>query len=308
MWIIRNRRPCKRSAMYNENNHPALLAIVYIKGELNPKLPFLPMLQIIEVSAEKVKQELDVQGIGTDNCLMLAATDALIREAKELDMAVAGYVNPLLPPQTYYGVDMLIEGFEEVDEEFLLRIFQRHHGIPWRIAETERCVIREFSMEDMSELVELYEQPGITYRLDKAGRRCPGFIEPLYPMEEELEYQESYIRHMYRYYEYGMWLVLDRKTGQLIGRAGIENRSYPEGVEMELGYLIHPAWQHRGIATEVCSAIIHYARMHLECDRLSILTDETNTASVALAEKLGFVYKGDTDVSGSRTKKYELIL
>lgn len=219
-----------------------------------------------------------------------------------------GVVNPALPGQRYYGVEMLIEGFDEVDDVFLLRIFQRHHWIPWTIAETARCTVREFTMEDFDELVRLYEEPGITYRIGEDGERLPGYIEPLYPEEEERAYQENYIRHMYRYYGYGMWLVIDRQSGHLIGRAGLENREYPEGVRTELGYLIHPAWQRRHIATEVCTEILAYAKNILHCEELNLLTEAENTASTALARRLGFEYIGDTDISGNVTRRYRLFL
>ncbi|MCD7709637.1 MAG: GNAT family N-acetyltransferase, partial [Clostridiales bacterium] len=133
-------------------------------------------------------------------------------------------------------------------------------------------------------------------------------VEPLYPYDEELEYQKNYISHMYHYYGYGMWLVFEKKSGKLIGRAGIENRLYPEGMGMELGYVIHPKWQKKGIATEVCRAIIDYAAEKLGCQQLNLLTDGGNAASAALARKLGFSCVGETDVTGTVLERYQLKL
>lgn len=295
--------------MYGESDSPALRAIVYIEGECCPPFPSVKKTALCAVSGpDALGRTLGERGLSAGECLLIAATDAAVRAARQLDMAVAGYVNPALPGQRYYGVEMLIEGFDEVDDAFLLRVFERHHHIPWTIARTKRCVLREFSMADFDALTALYDVPGLAFFLDEDGTRRPGFIEPLYPREEERAYQENYIRHMYRYYGYGMWLVLDRKSGALIGRAGLENRNYPEGVQLELGYLIHPAWQRRGIATEVCTAIIDYARSALMCGQLNLLTDADNLASIALAEKLGFRYVEDTDVSGSRTRRYRMYL
>lgn len=295
--------------MYDESESLQLQAILYIEGELHTALPEIRQAKVLAVEAAgDIEQTMRECGLLPDHCLVLAATDAAIRAAKRLSMAVAGYVNPGLDKQTYYGVEMLIEGFDEVDEAFLQHIFNRHHHIPCRIAETVRCVIREFDLADLDELIELYDQPGITYRLAADGSRLPGYIEPLYPPEEERVYQENYIRHMYRYFGYGMWLVIEKESGRLIGRIGLENRNYPEGMEQELGYLIHPSWQRRGFAAEVCLAVIDYAKKHLECKKLNLLTEADNLASLALAERLGFVYVGDTDISGSRTRRYELFL
>ena len=35
----------------------------------------------------------------------------------------------------------------------------------------------------------------------------------------------KYIENMYGFFGYGLWLVFDKKTGELVARAGIENRS-----------------------------------------------------------------------------------
>lgn len=69
---------------------------------------------------------------------------------------------------------------------------------------------------------------------------------------------------MYGYYGYGMWLVFDKASGELIGRAGLEHREFPDAVELELGYLIDPDRQGQGLATEVCQAILAFAREELD--------------------------------------------
>lgn len=299
--------------MYDWSRAPVLKGVLYAE-KMKPFLPALARIMEIPLegqgghTAGRLARALAEYRLAPEECLLLAAEDEEIRGAQVLGMAVAAYVDEELPGQSYAGAPVLIEGFEEVDGEFLLRIFQRHHGIPWIIAETERCVIRELALEDVEDLAELYDRPGIVCRMGPEGEYLPGYVDPLYPLEEEMEYQRNYIEHMYRYYGYGMWLVFDRNSGALIGRAGIENRAYPEGVEMELGYLVHPDWQGRGIATEVCSAIILYAARNLECARLNLLTSGENLPSVALAQKLGFSYVGDTDISGGRTRRYVLQL
>ena len=159
-------------------------------------------------------------------------------------------------------------------------------------------------MEDLDALISLYDQPGVTYQLDAKGQRQPGYIEPLFAREEEEVYQQAYITHMYGYYGYGMWLVFDRTTGNLIGRAGLEHRDFDGQTELEMGYVIAPAWQGQGIATEVCGAIIKFAREELDFPRLNALTDAKNAASIALLEKLGFAYTEDSDAAGSRMRRY----
>ena len=79
-------------------------------------------------------------------------------------------------------------------------------------------MIRELSLEDLPALEKLYQKEGVTWRLDADGERIPGFIEPLFAKEKEKKYQQAYITNMYGYYGYGMWLVFDKASGELIGR------------------------------------------------------------------------------------------
>lgn len=171
------------------------------------------------------------------------------------------------------GTRYAVESLAEIDIEYLERVRRRYNHIPWDIGETERCLIRELSLSDLPALYELYDKPGMT-----------DFVEPLYDYETELEYQKAYIENMYGFYEYGMWLVFSKETGNLIGRAGLEHN--------EMGYMIAPEFQNLGYATEVCRFIIDYARKNTDFEELYCRIDEKNVASVRLAKRLGFVRKG----------------
>lgn len=171
------------------------------------------------------------------------------------------------------GTRYAVESLAELDVEYLERVRRRYNHIPWDIGETERCLIRELSLSDLPALYELYDKPGMT-----------DYVEPLYDYETELEYQKAYIENMYGFYEYGMWLVFSKETGELIGRAGLEHN--------EMGYMIAPELWNRGYATEVCRFIIDYARENTDFEELYCRIDERNEASVRLAKKLGFVRNG----------------
>ena len=168
------------------------------------------------------------------------------------------------------GTRYAVESLAELDIEYLDRVRRRYNHIPWDIGETDRCLIRELSLSDLPALYELYDKPGMT-----------DFVEPLYDYETELEYQKAYIENMYGFYEYGMWLVFSKETGELIGRAGLEHN--------EMGYMIAPELWNWGYATEVCRFIIDYARENTDFEELYCRIDERNEASVRLAHKLGFV-------------------
>lgn len=273
--------------------------------------------EVISEYADLLKDTMIQNNIDPENVLYIAATQESLHAAQMLGMAVLGYDNRsemgysyiqekqecVNLPHSLSGVKNVVEGFEEVDALFLERVYEREHHLPWEIARTDRWILREFTMDDMDGLVELYDQPGVAYRIVN-GYQVPGYIEPLLPREEEEEYQRCYIENMYGFYGYGMWIVTEIRSPHIIGRAGLENREYEDGVELEMGYVIDPRWQRRGIAYEVCSTIMEYARENTDFPRLNALTEADNVASIALLEKLGFTYLEDTDVSGSRTRRY----
>lgn len=214
-------------------------------------------------------------------CLLCTASDAMIAEANARNMAVLAFENADYPGESRSKTPFLLQSFEGVDTEYIRRIWQRKQGIPWTILQTGRCLVRELTLSDLNDLFCMYEQPGMT-----------DYIEPLYPRREEEEYQRAYIRNMYEFYGYGMWVVRELKTGRLIGRAGLENREIEGARELELGYAIARPFQRQGYAKEVCTAIIRYAFEHLDCERLNCLIDPGNIASLRLAERLGFQNTG----------------
>lgn len=224
--------------------------------------------------------------------LVISHNLRLLNVAQERGAATVCYLPPEEQAVSDVNPDMYVEGFEEVDFPFLNRVYQRHHGIPWTILTTERCVVKEFSMEYLDALFELYAGEGMT-----------DYVEPLYPYEKEREYQESYIRYMYGFYGYGMWIVCDRESGKLIGRAGVEHRE-ELGDELELGYAIGVDYQKKGYATEVCTAILAYARDELGYRRVNCLIEHGNQVSMHLAEKLGFAYQGEMRVGDKTMMRY----
>lgn len=237
--------------------------------------------------AETIKKRFRECDNKKGEALLVASTDETVRLGKELGIAALAYANPDFPNQTYAGVEVIVEGFDEVDKDFFEKVFQRYHHLPWTILETERCIVREITLDDLDDLFELYGADGID-----------AFTEPLYPYEEEKEYQRAYIENMYRFFGYGMWLVFSKETGMLIGRAGLEHREIHEQTELELGYLIGKKYQGQGYASEVCEAILNYARENTYFEQINCVIEKENKASIRLAEKLGFTFVETYDLDG----------
>ena len=156
------------------------------------------------------------------------------------------------------------------------------------ILETERCIVREMTVEDVPAEFELYDSPHMV-----------DFIEPLLSFEEEVEYHRLYIEKIYGKYGYGMWSVIEKATGRLIGEAGLEHRvdinreKFPwewmfDEKCSELGFCFAEDLWGQGLCTEVCRGILDYCHEEFGINRSFARADKNNIGSVRVLEKLGF--------------------
>lgn len=171
------------------------------------------------------------------------------------------------------------DSLENIDEDYLEKAYCRQKGLPLHILETKRCIIREFCMNDLDALFDLY-----------TSLENDEYVDPLFEYNEEKEYEKNYIKYIYDFYGYGMWLVfLKDDPSRPIGRMGLETRETCNENEAELGYILHPDYRRLGLATEVCSSIIEYGRTQ-GINTFLCRIDEGNYPSIDFAEKLGFKY------------------
>lgn len=219
---------------------------------------------------------------------VLAVTDdaGAARELKKLGLAVTGY-QAEGEPLTHFSVNYVVSELAMVEDDYFNLIYMRAHNIPLLIARTERTLIREMTVDDLPAMYELYSDEAVAK-----------WVEPLYEYGKELEFTKAYIENVYSFYGYGLWLVFDRRTGELIGRAGISTREIDGENRCELGYIIRGDRQRQGIGFEVCTAVIEYAADCLMIDELWLCIEKDNIASAGLGKKLGFTLYGSSVCDG----------
>ncbi|WP_051226376.1 GNAT family N-acetyltransferase [Butyrivibrio sp. MC2013] len=188
---------------------------------------------------------------------------------------------------------------DDLDADSLIKAWQREAGIPWTILETDRLIIRETTPEDLDSLYYIYSDPSMTR-----------YMEGLFPnREDELRYLNDYIEKVYHFMGFGVWSLIEKSTGELIGRAGFSSRNGFD--KPELGFFIGVDWQRKGYATESCSAILDYGRKVLGFDKVQALVKEGNDVSVHLLEKLGFKMQGvvsiEEDIYGGSYKNQDQV-
>lgn len=189
-------------------------------------------------------------------------------------------------------VPYAIENIQELDFMYIERIYQRFQKLPWKIAETKRCIIREMTEYDLDAVYEVYASPSITK-----------YMEGLYEnREEELEYTRSYIQNAYTFWGYGTWIIEKKSNGKVIGRIGFNLRDGYE--EPELGFVIMESEQRKGYAFECCQMVLWVGKEEYEFETIQTLVKEGNTASINLCQKLGFEFREKVEYEGEEYLRY----
>jgi RimJ/RimL family protein N-acetyltransferase len=92
---------------------------------------------------------------------------------------------------------------------------------------------------------------------------------------------------------YGLFSVVLKANGRIIGDCGLEHRLIRGEPEVELGYDFRRACWNRGYATEAATAVRDYAFKDLKLTRLVSLIRSGNGASKRVAEKVGMEHESD---------------
>lgn len=165
--------------------------------------------------------------------------------------------------------------------------------------ETEHLVLRALRLEDF--------EPFFAFVGDPAS---PPFA-PAPPMDRRLAWR-SFASSLGTWFLFGAgwWAIEDRATGELAGTVGafFRETQLPLGPEseIEVGWNVFPRFARRGYATEAARAVIADAFARHRVPRVFALTAPHNTASQAVARKLGMTRADDVDFYGEPSSKFVL--
>lgn len=151
--------------------------------------------------------------------------------------------------------------------------------------ETERLILREFSLADIPMVFDLFRRQDVNTWLDR---------DPMQIIEEA----ERSVRSRMSLFTNGMgfrWAIVSKDNpDRLIGSCGYF--SVRRGTAtVEIGYELHPDYWRKGFMTEALRAAIDYSyseRAILPVHRIEALVMPGNAGSVRLLEKLGFKNEG----------------
>ena len=139
------------------------------------------------------------------------------------------------------------------------------------VIETERLILREFTPEDFSALFEILSDPETMQH---------------YPQPFDAERTKGWIKwnlQNYKEFGFGLWAVVLRETGELIGDCGLTLQMIDGDLLPEIGYHIHKKHWRKGFGSEAARAVRDWAFEHTEYDCLYSYMKYTNIGSYSTA-------------------------
>jgi RimJ/RimL family protein N-acetyltransferase len=137
---------------------------------------------------------------------------------------------------------------------------------------TERLLMRPPVEADLDRLLALHDDPAMLRMFGETDR-------------EEVAAWIAQARGDWAAKSYGRALIFDRADGAFLGRGGLRHR--PEFGEVDIAWSLAAAARGRGIATESARAWIDWGATNLDFPYLTAMINHWNTASMAVAERLG---------------------
>lgn len=149
------------------------------------------------------------------------------------------------------------------------------------ILQTSRLLLREMTEDDLPALRSILQDPQVMYAYEHAFS------------EEEVRAWLAKQRRRYAEDGFGLWAMVLRQTGAMIGQCGLTWQDRGDGTQcVEVGYLLQRAFWHQGYATEAATACKAYAFQELGLDEVCSIIRDNNLASQAVAKRNGMIVTG----------------
>jgi RimJ/RimL family protein N-acetyltransferase len=161
--------------------------------------------------------------------------------------------------------------------------------------ETERLILRPMSATDINALHLIFTDPKV----------MASFGGELLNREQMMRWLQRNLDHQNRY-GYGLFSVILKESGELIGDCGLEQMEVEDVQVAELGYDFRSEYWNQGFATEAACAVRDYAFDILQLPQLISLIRMGNLASKRVAEKVGMALAEEFTRDEIRYWKYSI--
>ena len=160
------------------------------------------------------------------------------------------------------------------------------------ILETEHLLFRPLTFSDLEAMTALYADPEVMRFLGGPRKR-----------DEVQHVLQGYIRE-YQTYGHSFFATILKSDEQFIGHCGLLHQEVEGTTEIELAYVLAPAYWQQGLALEGTLALKNYGLQQLGFPRLISLIPPDNRASIHIAQKIGMQYERDVDQWGQHFQLY----
>jgi ribosomal-protein-alanine N-acetyltransferase len=148
------------------------------------------------------------------------------------------------------------------------------------VLETQRLVLRRMEERDLPALRKILQDADVMYAYEHA------FSE-----EETVSWLNRQLER-YQQHGFGLWAVVLKENGEMIGQCGLTMQNVPQGEVLEIGYLFQKAYWHRGYAAEAVVGCKRYAFDLLRADEVFSIIRDSNIASQNVAKRNGMRERG----------------
>jgi RimJ/RimL family protein N-acetyltransferase len=155
------------------------------------------------------------------------------------------------------------------------------------IFETERLRARDWTDDDVDAAYEIYRDEDVVRFLGSV----PQPVESRDAMRERVAGWMAR-NDATRADRMGFW-ALETHDGTLVGATLL--KPLPDAEEVEVGWHLGTAFQGKGYATEGARGAIRHGFETVGLDTIYAVIVAENTASIAVARRLGMTYEGSTD-------------
>lgn len=221
-----------------------------------------------------------------DDVLVITEREEIAAECKRKGIAVIGVEKE---NTRVWSADYVVNSRDDVDNRLKELVFARHKGVAFMAFETDRLSAFEIDMASREEVLafidDLMKEAGDANKATEGKCRATNKIFTFDKgfLEEE-EYLKSYIENQYAFYGFGMWRIIEKDTGEMVGLASL---NVERGEVLTMGYAIKKARRRMGFAREMCEGVLSFAK-DTGFKQAFVRISKGNESSIALAKSLGF--------------------
>ncbi|MGL4487945.1 MAG: GNAT family N-acetyltransferase [Rhizobiaceae bacterium] len=166
------------------------------------------------------------------------------------------------------------------------------------VIETDRLILRPHNIKDFDAMAKMWAEP-----------RVAQFIGGV--PSTRAESWSRLIRYIgfWPALGFGYFAIIDKSTGAFLGEAGLADfhREIEPSLDSyaEAGWAMQPHSWGKGFAQEALGAVLDWYASTTDPRPVTCIIDPDNSASIRLAEKVGFRVKTKTEYMGAPCLMYE---